>query len=390
MSRVPDGWSEGVVSDFIDVNPRRSIPKDMIVPFVEMAAVEPESPSICFLSERLASSSGAKFRDGDTLFARITPCAENGKGAYVQGVGDYAQGSTEFIVLAPKRGVDGKYTYYLSKSAAVHGYAIAKMEGTSGRQRVPNRVFDEISVALPPLPEQKKIAAILSSVDDAIAATQAAIDQTRKVKEGLLQDLIIQDSCARSVLLDEVATRKTGHTPKKQHDEYWNGGVKWISLQDSKNLDKVYISETAVEISDAGLANSSAVLLPENTVVLSRDAGVGKSAIMNEPMAVSQHFVAWICGDRLDYHYLYYWLQKMKPVFESVAMGSTIKTIGMPFFKKMKISLPSMSKQVEAARLLLATDMAIAKHEGIILKLRDVKRGLMQDLLSGSVRVTTP
>ena len=141
--------------------------------------------------------------------------------------------------------------------------------------------------------------------------------------------------------LDQFAIRCSGHTPSQSHPEYWNGGIKWISLSDSNRLDQGYIFETTKQISDEGIKNSSAVLLPAETVVLSRDAGIGKSAVMSETMAVSQHFIAWKCDNHEKLHswFLYNWLQLNKPEFERQAVGSTIKTIGLPYFKKLKIAV---------------------------------------------------
>jgi type I restriction enzyme S subunit len=111
-----------------------------------------------------------------------------------------------------------------------------------------------------------------------------------------------------SGVLDSVAKRASGHTPSRTEPTYWNGGIKWVSLADSHRLDQGYIHETENEISAAGLRNSSAQMLPSGTVILSRDAGVGKSAILSLDMAVIQHFMAWICGSRLDNLSLYYYL----------------------------------------------------------------------------------
>ena len=113
-------------------------------------------------------------------------------------------------------------------------------------------------------------------------------------------------------LLDNISRRCTGHTPDKKRPEYYDGGIKWVSLADSNKLDKGTIRKTSIEISEQGLANSSAVLLPKGTVVMSRDAGVGKSAIIDTEMAVSQHFVAWVCGQKLLNWFLYYYLQRQK------------------------------------------------------------------------------
>ena len=175
-------------------------------------------------------------------------------------------------------------------------------------------------------------------------------------------------------LLDSIAKRGSGHTPDKKHPEYWNGPIKWVSLRDSDSLDNVFIEETAATITAAGIANSSAVIHPAGTVVLSRDAGVGKSAIIKTEMAVSQHFMAWQCGANLDNIYLYYWLQAAKPEFERIAMGNTIKTIGLPFFRNLRIAQPPLPEQRAIAAALLDVDALLAKLDQLIAKKRDLSR----------------
>ena len=189
------------------------------------------------------------------------------------------------------------------------------------------------------------------------------------------------------VLLDSVAKRGSGHTPDKKHPEYWNGDIKWVSLKDSDRLDALYIYDTAATITPAGIANSSATLHPAGTVVLSRDAGVGKSAITADVMAVSQHFIAWKCGPRLVNRFLYYWLQAEKPEFERIASGNTIKTIGLPYFKKLKVPLPPFDEQQIVIAALSDVDALIGALERLIAKKRDVKQGAMQQLLTGQIRL---
>ncbi len=158
--------------------------------------------------------------------------------------------------------------------------------------------------------------------------------------------------------LDDIAVRRSGHTPNQKKSEYWNGGVKWVSLADSGTLDNGYISLTDKEISHLGIRHSSAVLLPAETVILSRDAGIGKSAILQSEMAVSQHFIAWTCqpGGQIDPWFLYSWMQTQKPFFERMAVGSTIKTIGLPLFKKLTIDLPPLPEQRRIAEILRTWD----------------------------------
>ncbi|HIF9148770.1 TPA: restriction endonuclease subunit S [Photobacterium damselae] len=193
-------------------------------------------------------------------------------------------------------------------------------------------------------------------------------------------------------LLDSAAERCSGHTPSKSFSEYWNGGIKWISLADSFRLDNGYVYETDKEISQLGIDNSSAVIHPKGTVVLSRDAGVGKSGVMAEPMAVSQHFIAWKCDANKKVHnwFLYNWLQFHKPTFERQAVGSTIKTIGLPFFKKLKIALPPYVEQRKIAQILSTWDRGIATTEKLIDASKQQKKALMQQLLTGKKRLIDP
>jgi type I restriction enzyme S subunit len=188
-------------------------------------------------------------------------------------------------------------------------------------------------------------------------------------------------------LLDRIAKRGSGHTPDKKHPEYWNGKIKWISLADSPALDRLFIDDTFAKVTPEGIANSSAVLHPAGTVVLSRDAGVGKSAIMRTEMAVSQHFMAWRCGPALDNQYLYYWLQEEKSEFERIANGSTIKTIGLPYFKDLKIPLPPLPEQRAIAEALSDVDALLTALDRLIAKKRDIKQAAMQQLLTGQTRL---
>jgi type I restriction enzyme, S subunit len=151
--------------------------------------------------------------------------------------------------------LDGVFLDHLRASAPWQRFT-----GSAGDGGVRVRIyFDhlaEFRFTLPPLPEQRRIADILSSVDEAIQATQAVIEQTRKVRLLLLTTLFHRGQWDegkalpngwKPTLLDEVAKRGSGHTPSKSHPEYWNGGVKWVSLQDTKRLDDVFISETTAD-----------------------------------------------------------------------------------------------------------------------------------------------
>lgn len=187
--------------------------------------------------------------------------------------------------------------------------------------------------------------------------------------------------------LEEITIRGSGHTPSKSHSNYYNGGIKWVSLVDSKKLDNGYIEDTAINISEEGLKNSSAVLHREESVILSRDAGVGKSAILKTSMAVSQHFIVWYGkNEQLSNWFLYYKLQILKPEFERVAIGNTIKTIGLDYFKKMEIVIPTFSEQIKIASFLKELDYKIQALKKKNSLLEQYKKGVMQKLFSQKLR----
>jgi type I restriction enzyme S subunit len=183
-------------------------------------------------------------------------------------------------------------------------------------------------IRLAPVAEQRRIAEILFVLDQAIEQTEALIGKLSQIKAGMMHDLFTRGIMPNGELrpsreeapqlykdsplgwipkdwevrvLDEIALRGSGHTPSRLKPEYWDGDVAWISLADSWRLDRVHISETEYMISQAGIRNSSAILHPKGIVVLSRDAGVGKSAITTREMAVSQHFICWRCGRSLNH-----------------------------------------------------------------------------------------
>ncbi|WP_420447296.1 restriction endonuclease subunit S [Candidatus Palauibacter sp.] len=170
-ARIED-WSTMPFSEAFVVNPAVPIERGSPTPFVDMAAVDPTRRAVRSARIREFRGSGSRFQHGDTLFARITPCLENGKIARYSansGIGDVAHGSTEFIVVRGRPGVtDSEYAFYAARSNLVREYAIGQMTGTSGRQRVPTDALAQLDVPLPPLSEQRAIAHVLGTLDDKI------------------------------------------------------------------------------------------------------------------------------------------------------------------------------------------------------------------------------
>jgi type I restriction enzyme, S subunit len=163
--------------------------------------------------------------------------------------------------------------------------------------------------------------------------------------------------CWEAAKLTRVARLASGHTPNRDHPEWWGElTIPWITTGEVAQMrsDRMeYITHTRENISEVGLANSAAELHPTGTVVLCRTAAsAGYSAIMGLPMATSQDFAAWICGPRLRPRFLLLCLRVMRQdLLGRLAMGSTHRTIYMPEIKSIRIPLPPVGEQEEIARV---------------------------------------
>lgn len=168
-------WITSRINDIIEINPKENLPKGVIAKKISMDILQPFCRDISKY-EISKYSGGTKFRNGDTIMARITPCLENGKTAKVNLLGDneIGFGSTEYIVFRAVEGVtDEDFVYYLVCSPIVREPAIKSMVGSSGRQRVQISVLQNLEIALPDLETQMKIGSLLKSIDDKIAQNSA-------------------------------------------------------------------------------------------------------------------------------------------------------------------------------------------------------------------------
>lgn len=181
-------WASKRLDEIVEFNPRETIKKGVIAKKIAMDKLQPFCRDITEF-ELEPFSGGTKFRNGDTIMARITPCLENGKTAKVNILedGEVGFGSTEYIVFRAKEGVDADFVYYLISSPLVRETAIKSMVGSSGRQRVQTDVVQGITVMLPMLEEQKAIASILKLLDDKIAINRKINDNLEQQVSSLYQ-----------------------------------------------------------------------------------------------------------------------------------------------------------------------------------------------------------
>ncbi|PQQ66449.1 restriction endonuclease subunit S [Acetivibrio saccincola] len=236
-------WREQKLSDFMDFNPYTPLSKGIIAKKVTMEKLIPFNRKIQGYEDAVFSG-GTKFKNGDTLVARITPCLENGKTAYVDFLNDeeVAFGSTEFIVLRAKEGIsDSRFIFYFAISDEFRDTAIQLMSGTSGRQRVDTEALKRKVFTLPPLPEQKAIAEVLSSLDDKIDLLTRQNKTLEDLAQAYFRKWFIEDIhnkiCYKRFA--DVAEFSKGKKPREIIEEQRKGYVRQI-LIDTFDTDKEY------------------------------------------------------------------------------------------------------------------------------------------------------
>jgi len=409
---VPDGWVLGDLTNFSEINPKLNqqtvLTDNLSVSFIKMEDV---SNNAKVRNKRIrkynkVSKGFTKFNDHDVLVAKITPCFENGKGGYVEqlmnGIGF---GSTEFHVLRAKSDVDSKFLYHYTNFSSFRLDAEASMCGTGGQRRVQTDFLRTYKVAFPPLPEQQKIVKILTSVDEVIEKTQAQIDKLKYLKTGMMQELLtngignngkphtqFKDSPVGKIPaewevyeLGQLASKiEGGGTPSKNEPLFWIREIPWASVKDLK---AVKLSLTQEYISQLGLDNSACKLIPANTMILASRMAVGKAVMFDKDVAINQDLKAFYPKKNLDSQFLLHWYLSKANYIESLGTGSTVKGIRLEDLKILNIALPSVEEQRKLASIFTSIDETINKKKSKIKIILNTKKALMQDLLTGKIRV---
>jgi type I restriction enzyme S subunit len=199
IGAIPAGWRVATIAEAFEVNPARKLGKGKVAPYLDMGNMPTDSARALDVYDR-EFGSGSKFENGDTLVARITPCLENGKTAFVDFLGEneVGWGSTEYIVLRPKPPLPDVYAYYLARTEEFRSFAISNMTGSSGRQRVPADCLNNYKIAVPP----KGIAARFGNLAcQSLATMKANDDQARLLKD--MRDTLLPKLISGDVRLPE-------------------------------------------------------------------------------------------------------------------------------------------------------------------------------------------
>ena len=364
------------LGDVADINPRRisvALNDTDEVSFVPMSAVSEVTGTVEAAVARPfgeVKKGYTSFSDGDILFAKVSPCMQNGKHAIardlVNGVGF---GSTEFHVIRPGPRVLAEWIHYFLRRQDTLQAAATTFNGAVGLQRVPPDFLESLRLPVPPLEIQRDQVNLLrqqlAAVEEARRAAQAQTDEMDALRaaiyrasfRGVVPVAVPPEGMAeapqgwRWAKLGDLARLESGHTPSRSRPDWWGGDISWVSLTEIRALDGTWVESTQIKTNEAGIANSSARILPRGTVCFSRTASVGFVTIMARPMATSQDFANWVCGDELDPEFLMYALIGSRRELRALATGATHKTIYMPMLGSFHLCLPDRPPRQNSCRV---------------------------------------
>lgn len=387
-------WFEKRLDEIAEFNPRESLKKGSIAKKISMDKLQPFCRDVPGF-ELEPYSGGAKFRNGDTIMARITPCLENGKTAKISVLedGEVGFGSTEYIVFRAKDGCDPDFLYYLVTSPIVRGPAIKSMVGSSGRQRVQTDVLQKLLVKVPDLEAQKAISEILKSLDDKINANRKINDNLEQQAVALFKSWFvnydpwdgIRPTGWTNAPLGTFVEIKRGGSPRPIQDYLSDSGFQWLKISDVTSLSSPFVLAIKEHIKEEGLKKT--VFLHAGELVLSNSATPGIPKILDVDTCIHD---GWLYFPKSDFskYYLYLFFKHIRKELVSLGNGSVFTNLKTDILKAFPVSKADKTtlKEFDAFVSPLFDAMLNANREN--LKLATIRDSLLPKLMSGELDVS--
>ena len=399
IGEIPVEWEVSTIGQCAGVNlftiPDNT-PDNKKIRYIDISSIE-KTGSISGIRDLFyrdaPSRARRKIEAGDILVSTVRPYLR--AFAMVHDNGGDLIASTGFAVLS-STGVNGEFLYQFVLSEPFAQFLTERMTG-SNYPAVNSSDVALCPIPLPPTQEQKKIADILSSVDDAIQKADAVIAKTRDLKKALMQRLLtrgIAHTKFKKTPIGEIPvewkTDKlknlgeiiTGGTPAIKEQRFWNGDFMFVTPSD---IDvRRFIHSTTRHLSQEGLKVSR--IIPKNAVMVTCIASIGKMALATEDCCTNQQINSVICNENIEPIFLFYSLKNQEDSLKNLAGQTAVPIVNKTLFGLLDVAIPSISEQKKIAEILSSVDDAIEKSESERDHLEQTKKSLMADLLTGRVR----
>lgn len=375
LDRMPSDWKRSRIRNVAALSPSYSQTQPA---FDELCTVVPmemlSSDGVVDVSNQQPlediSTGLPLFEKGDVLFAKITPCMENGKGAYVRQLPTrYAFGSTEFHVLRAGNKADGQFLYYATFNPVYRAYAAENMVGAAGQKRVSSRFLKDTRLFLPPLPEQQRIAAYLdascAAIDAAVAAKRRQLETLDGLRSSIVSRAVTQGLNPLAKMrpsgvswlgeipqhwqdghLKRYARRiQTGVTPPTDTPEYYEDGtIPWFAPGSFDG--QVELTEPRKLINERALSDGVLRMFPAGSVfVIGIGATIGKVGVIAEEASCNQQIIGIVCDHRMTSRFLAYQLKIYEVVIPGICVATTLPIFNQVQVGYLPVIVPPVSEQ---------------------------------------------
>ena len=317
-----------------------------------------------------------------------------GSAALVPSDNTYLHNQRLGLVKTKSNAISISYLYRIFNSKPYRQKVRETAAGTKVKHTSPQKLL-EIMAIFPSIVEQDAITKSLSNSDSQIQSLENLIAKKRDIKHGTIQELLTGKTRLPGFneewefkSIGEIAQVIGGGTPSTQVSNYWGGGINWFTPTEVGSTK--YLSKSVRKLTDSGLQNSSASLLPMGAILLTSRAGIGDLGILNAIACTNQGFQSLVCNDKVNNEFLYYVMLTKRPELERRSSGSTFLEINPREVNSLLIPLPRINEQEAIVEVLSDMDAEITALEQRLEKAKAIKQGMMQQLLTGRIRLVEP
>lgn len=406
MVTYPSDWSTFSFDEMFQLYPNNTLSRDKLSEhgeignihygdvLIKYGAVLSAKDPIPKIKTEYESGARAFLQQNDIIVADTAEDETVGKVVQIGEIPFPLVGGLHTIVCRPLVPTATGYLGYYMNSKEYHdqllpyitGIKVSSVSKTSIRKtelHVPSTVK-----------EQAAIVNAIGSFDTHIANLAELIDKKKAIRDGALEDLVSGRTRLAGYTNDwdkttigACAEIFQGGTPSTTNSQFWGGNVIWVTPSEITKLSTMYIDDSERKITEEGVQNSSAKILPVGTILLCTRATIGDLAIAKKPMTTNQGFKNLVCNSGVHNVFFAYLLRTLKPTMLSLAIGTTFLEISKKNLSTIEISIPNYPEQKAIADVLTAMDDEIRDLENERDKMIQIREGAMDDLLTGRVRL---
>ncbi len=400
---LPEGWQWIKLDEICEINPRRPVidrADSTLTTFVQMSAVDDLLGVIARPEQRPFSEikrGYTFFIENDVIFAKITPCMENGKHAIARNLIDgIGFGSTEFHVIRPNENIIAEWIWHFVHQPYVLQNATNYFTGAVGQQRVPDSFLKSLEIPLPPLDEQRRIAnrlnEQLAAVESARKAAEEQLQAARQLSSAYLRDVFESELSKKwqFKLIEDFAESCSGTTPSRTRSDYYDEGkIPWVKTGELKDGT---IQDSKEHVTDLAIKETSLKLLPEKTLLIAmygQGQTRGRTTIIAKPMTINQACFAIMPNESFDTEFVQFWFRYSYDRLrkETEGRGGNQPNLNGQVLKKQKVLLPPIDEQKHIVKSLKEeldqSQLVIDKLESQLAEINRLPASLLREAFAG-------